>query len=202
MPHDVHLVGSVPLGSAEEVFATVSGALGRRLKRIPDGETGARSDWITWLEPEFADNPALEKSDQVFRLHAQATPRTRYRLKPGRAITDIRFDNLHYADIAKESYAVFRQLKAGGKIPPGTRFQVDLVPAHSVLWLFLTEELTTAVDPIYNAAVRREIDKIVAAIPHDEFAIQFDVASAVFARLQRAEASPYGRTKDEMQARF
>jgi len=202
MPHDVHLVGSVPLTNAEEVFATVSAALGPRLKRIPDGETGARSDWITWLEPEFADNPALEKSDQVFRLHAQGTPRVRYRLKPGRSIDDVRFANLHYADIAKESYAVFRRLKAAGKIAAATRFQVDLVPAHSVLWLFLVDELTAAIDPIYNAAVRREIDKIAAAIPRDELAIQFDVASAVFARLQREEVSAYGRTKDEMQARF
>src|SRR5262244_3451130 len=148
MPHDVHLVGSVPLTNAEEVFATISAALGPRLKRIPDGETGARSDWITWLEPEFADNPALEKSDQVFRLHAQGTPRVRYRLKPGRSIDDVRFANLHYADIAKESYAVFHRLKAAGKIAAATRFQVDLVPAHSVLWLFLVDELTAAVDPI------------------------------------------------------
>jgi len=202
MPHDVHLVGSVPLGNAEEVFLAVSAALGRRLKRIPDGETGARSDWITWLEPLFADNPALEKSDQVFRLHAQATPRVRYRLRPGRSVDDIRFDNLFYADIAQESHAAFRRLKTAGKIAPGTRFQVDLVPAHSVLWLFLVDELTEAVDPIYNAAVRREIDKIAKKIPHDELAIQFDVASAVFARLQRQEANAYGRTKAEMQERF
>ena len=54
MPRDVHLVGSVPMASAEEVFETVSAALGPRLKRLPDGETGARGDWITWLEPAFA----------------------------------------------------------------------------------------------------------------------------------------------------
>ena len=58
----VHLVGSVPLNDARAVFETVSAALGPRIKRIPDGETGERSDWITWLEPAFADNPALEKS--------------------------------------------------------------------------------------------------------------------------------------------
>src|SRR5439155_15999924 len=46
----VHLVGSVPLKDARDVFETVSAALGDRLKRIPDGETGERSDWITWLE--------------------------------------------------------------------------------------------------------------------------------------------------------
>ena len=37
-------------------------------------------------------------------------------------------------------------------------------------------------DPVYNDALKREIDKIAAALPHDQIAIQFDVASAVFAQ--------------------
>ena len=53
-----------------------------------------------------------------------------------------------------------------------------------------------------TTALKREIDKIAAAIPHDELAIQFDVASAVFARLERNEASSYGRSKAEMQDTF
>ena len=77
----VHLVGSVPLRDLREVFATVSNALGPHLKRIPDGETGERSDWITWLEPIFANNRALEKSDELFRIHATGTARIRYRLR-------------------------------------------------------------------------------------------------------------------------
>ena len=93
-------------------------------------------------------------------------------------------------------------LKQEGKIPAHCRFQVDLVPAHSVIWLFLQDDLHRRVDPIFNAALRREIDKLAAAIPHDQLAIQFDVASAVFARLQRNEPSPYGRNKDEMLERF
>jgi len=72
------------------------------------------------------------------------------------------------------------------------------VPAHSVIWLFLQDDLHHAFDPIYNDAVRREIDKLADAIPHQELAIQFDVASAVFARLQRNEPNAYGRNKSEM----
>ena len=202
MPRDVHLVGSVPMASAEEVFETVSAALGPRLKRLPDGETGARGDWITWLEPAFAQHPAFEKSGEFFRVHASGTGRERFRLKPGYAPQDVRFDTLFYAEVAAESYAVFKRLKAAGKIPAHTKFQVDLVPAHSVLWLFLVDALHAPIDPTYNAAVKREVEKIAAAIPHHELAIQFDVASAVFARLERNEASSYGRTKEEMQERF
>jgi hypothetical protein len=199
---DVYLVGSVPMASAQDVFEKVSAALGPRIKRIPDGETGERGDWITWLEPVFANNPAFQKSGEFFRVHATGTGRERYALKPGVGPQDVRFENLFYADIARDSYAVFKRLKDAGKIPAGTKFQVDLVPAHSVIWLFLVDALHAPLDPIYNEAVKREITKIAAAIPHQELAIQFDVASAVFARLERSEASSYGRTKTEMQERF
>ena len=202
MARGVHLVGSVPMANAQEVFETVSRALGDRIERLPDGETGERSDWITWLEPVFAQNPAFEKSGEFFRVHASGTGRERYTLKSGMAPQDVRFPNLFYADIAKESYAEFKRLKEGGKIPAGAKFQVDLVPAHSVIWLFLVDALHAPLDPVYNDAVKREIDKLAAAIPHRELAIQFDVASAVFARLERNEASSYGRTKAEMQETF
>jgi hypothetical protein len=202
MSHDIYLVGSVPLASAEDVFKTVAPLFGKRLKRIPDGETGKRLDWITWLEPVFSQNPALELSNDVFRLHETARPIRRYGLRPGYTASDVKIDNLFYADIARESYSVFKRLKDAGTIPAGTRFQVDLVPAHSVIWLFLTDALHAPIDPIYNTALKREVDKIVAAIPHNELAIQFDVASAVFARLQREQVGSYGRSKAEMQETF
>src|SRR5207249_2931377 len=72
----VHLVGSVPMRDAREVFETLSAALGQRLRRIPDGETGKRLDWITWLEPLFADHSAFEQSGSKFRLHAGVEGRT------------------------------------------------------------------------------------------------------------------------------
>ena len=39
-------------------------------------------------------------------------------------------------------------------------------------------------------------------LPHDQIAIQFDVASAVFARLQRGEPNAYGNNRAQMLARF
>jgi len=202
MSRDVYLVGSVPMASAGEVFENVSAALGTRIKRLPDGETGERGDWISWLEPVFSEHPSFQKSGEFFRVHSSGTGRERYTLKPGIKPQDVRFQNLYYADIAKQSYAEFKRLKNAGKIPVATKFQVDLVPAHSVIWLFLVDALHAPLDPIYNDALKREIDKIAAGIPHDELAIQFDVASAVFARLERNEASSYGRTKAEMQDTF
>ncbi len=202
MPREVHLVGSVPMANAREVFARVGAALGSRIKRLPDGETGERGDWISWLEPVFSQHPAFTKSGEFFRVHSTGTGRERYTLKPGIRPQDVNFDNLFYADIAESSYAEFKRQKAIGTIPAATKFQIDLVPAHSVIWLFLIDRLHSAIDPIYNDALKREIDKIADRIPHAELAIQFDVASAVFARLERNEVSSYGRTKEETQRTF
>ena len=90
----VYLVGSVPLSNAEQVFETVSAVLGPRIKRIPDGETGPRLDWIFWLEPIFANCPALQKSGDFFQLHAQSPKFERYTLRSGYKPQDVTFENL------------------------------------------------------------------------------------------------------------
>src|SRR5882724_8344899 len=58
--HGVHLVGSVPLASPEAVFRALAAEIGDRLRRIPDGETGPRSDWIVWQLPVFTTQRQLE----------------------------------------------------------------------------------------------------------------------------------------------
>jgi hypothetical protein len=55
--------------NASEVFAKVGAALGSPLKWLPDGETGERADWITWLEPLLAEHP---KPEAVATLIAKA----------------------------------------------------------------------------------------------------------------------------------
>lgn len=202
MTRTVYLVGSVPMSSAETAMRAVAGRLAPNLKWLPDGETGERLDWITWLEPIFRDNPALMPSGRMFRVHEGADPHVRYMLRPGKTVEDIKLDNLLYADTAIQSYAAFTKLKREGVIPAAVKLQVDLVPAHSVLWLFVEDDLQAGLDPIYNAAVKCEMDKLAKAIPADQLAIQLDVASAVFARLQRGEPSSYGASKIDMQARF
>ena len=140
MSHDVHLVGSVPMANAEAVFRTVSAAFGAKLKRIPDGETGARIDWITWLRPVFADNPAFELSEEIFRLHETAPPIQRYQLRPGRSIEDVKIDNLFYADIAATSAEAIDRLRTAGRHQEARRYAaalgVNLMLNAGWSWLF------------------------------------------------------------------
>src|SRR5689334_22705800 len=58
-PSPVHLVGSIGLGGVDEVFRTVGPALGRRLKRIPDGEPGPRRLWVSFQYPLLRSSPFL-----------------------------------------------------------------------------------------------------------------------------------------------
>jgi len=201
-PREIYLVGSVPLPTSGDVFTVASEKFGGLIRQIPDGEVGERIDWITHLEAIFRSNPAFEPSDEVFSVHGGAAKRIRYRLKAGIRAADVRFEKLGYVEAALASYIEFRRLRDAGKITPGTRFQVDLVPAHSVIWLFVIEREQAEIDPVYNAAVIREMREIAEKIPHADLAIQYDVASAVFARLERGVPTPYGETKTEMVDQF
>jgi hypothetical protein len=189
---DILLLGSVGLANAEEVFRTVAGTIGERAPRIPDGETGyARSVWVQCQRPFFLGNPALEMvepdPDKPAAYRAARVPSAgiyghtraesylgQARLRPGVAASDVRFDNLGYADWAIESYAVFSRLKLQGVVPRPTRFQVS-IPAPSLLVSrHVLPEAQAVVGPVYTAALFREVERMAVAIPIDELAIQWD----------------------------
>lgn len=82
-----------------------------------------------------------------------------------------------YEDAAIESYAVFKQLREDGVIPPGVRFQVCLPTIASVIAPLVQRDFRPAVTPIYEAALLRAIDTIQAAIPHEDLSFQIDLAA-------------------------
>jgi len=67
----VHLVGSVPLADEEAVFRAASAILGDLLTRIPDGETGIRTNWIGWQTAVFARNSSLEPVPDTGKEYGQ-----------------------------------------------------------------------------------------------------------------------------------
>ncbi|MEA2191794.1 MAG: hypothetical protein QOI73_1915 [Solirubrobacteraceae bacterium] len=170
-PVGAHLVGSVPLGGVEEVFRRTAGALGDRLRRLPDGEPGPRSDWILWQYPVFSALPQFEVGPP-----GADTYRTlpKLRLRDGERSEDIVLDNLGFADAAISSYAIFAKLKRDGVIPAHVRFQVSLPTPLAPVSAFIDREHQALVEPIYEAQVLRELDEIFAAVPHDQLALQWD----------------------------
>lgn len=172
-PHSVHLVGSVPLENAEQVFRMTSSILGERLRRIPDGETAIRSNWIGWQIQFLTRNPNFETLPPDPNSYA---PLPHVKLRAPLTSSDITFDDLGYANAAKTSYAVFSRLKQDGLIPARCRFQVSLPTPLAPVAVFVVPEDMSVVEPAYEAAMFAELDKITAAVPHDELAIQWDVA--------------------------
>ena len=196
--YDIHLVGSIPMRDAAEVFETVSSVLGPRLPRIPDGETGERMGWMGWLNPDFLNHPDLEPTNETFRPHTTGQATIRYRLKPGVDSATLKFTNLRQAGVAIDAYRTFARLKSAGKIPPHCRYQFAIAHPISVANHYAVEDAQAAVERAYERALVDQIEKIAAAIPHDQVAIQWDVASAIFASLQRAVPTRHGATREEM----
>jgi len=192
----LHLVGGVPMTSAEEVFETTSRMLGAHLPRIPDGEVGR--PWMAWFAPIITENPFLEKTDEEFRPHPGGMPSFRYRLAPGVKPEDVRFTGLQHAAVACKSYAVFKRLKQAGRVRPAAKFQCTLAHPIPVIRRYFPEELQAALEPAFEAALLAEVAKIAAAIPNDELAIQWDCASAVFASLERGAPTRFGETREAM----
>ena len=56
----VHLVGSTPFRDVDEALDIFAEKLGPYLRTVPDGETGARKNWIQGLMESFRDHPDLE----------------------------------------------------------------------------------------------------------------------------------------------
>lgn len=170
----VLLTGSVPLGSAEEVFLTVADTLGERAKWVPDGETGERIGWIGFQSEHLAAVPELELVPKNEIAYAQELPTIR--VKEGAKPEDIRITNLGYAEAAKESFQVFDRLQQEGRIPKSWKFQVSLPTPLATVGAFLQLQDQQAVEPAYEEALLNELQEILDAIPHDRLAIQWDVA--------------------------
>jgi hypothetical protein len=172
-PRGAHLVGSVPLADAEAVFRAAAGALGGPLKRIPDGETGVRSNWIGWQFHVMAANPQLEL---VPPDAPEQTARPRFRLRADADPSQLTFGNLGYADAAIASYATFAALQRAGEIPNGVRFLVSLPTPLAPVVGFVIPRDQPAVEPPYEARLLAELDQLCAAIPYEQLAVQWDIA--------------------------
>jgi SAM-dependent methyltransferase len=167
----VLLVGSVPLRSAEEVFQVMATELGDRVDRLPDGETGPRSDWIVWQYPVLSSRPEFEVCPPGDQPH-RALPRLRVR--DGESLDTLRFDDLGYAEAAISSYRTFARRKRDGLIPAHCRFQVSLPTPLAPIAAFVAPEDQGGVEPLYEERMLHELAGIFDAIPHDQLAIQWD----------------------------
>ncbi|WP_426188121.1 hypothetical protein [Microbacterium sp. TWP3-1-2b2] len=176
-PQGALLVGSVNYDDAETTMRTAAALLGDRLGRIPDGEVGKRFHWIMFQPDVLGRADGLERvvdEPIPFKAGLDARP---LRIAEGVDAAGIELPPLGYADAAIESYAVFTRLRDEGDVPAGIRFQVSLPTPVAIISSFFSGDDRAAFEPVYTAAMLRELDEILAAVPHDDLAVQWDVAS-------------------------
>jgi hypothetical protein len=171
----VLLVGSVPLQSSSAVFSATATGLGPLAKRLPDGETGVRKDWIMWQSDVMAQAKGLAPGGlrplqggyqfQLYRLAGQPD--------------DVDFGPLGYAEVALASYRDFVRARDEGVIAAGTRFQVSLPTPLAVVLSFFEPDAVPTAWPAYEAALLAELAEIVGSIPREDLAVQWDVAAEI-----------------------
>ena len=175
---DVHFVGSIPLSNGAEVMQTLSARFGPWLPRIPDGETGERTNWIQYQEDVIARLPGARK------VEGTGDPRgaTAKRAQTGRFAVpaDIQLEpsmlgDLGYAHAALESYTDYSILKANAAIAPECCYMVALPSPYSVISFCVLKESAAAIEAVYEARLLQELEQITTKIPSNELSIQWDI---------------------------
>jgi len=180
----LHLIGSVPLPDAEQVLRRVGAALGPYLRRIPDGETGARGRWIYFQRNMLEAHPAME-------FDTKAPPLTLYqwdgklvreapylRFKDDVDLDVVRFDT-GYDRAARESYGVFQRLRREGALPKDLRFQVCLPTPIASAWMYVSPRSRDEYLRLYERDLLAALGRIVRTIPAADLSIQIDVCQEV-----------------------
>ena len=166
------LCGSFPADTSEEVFRTLTQALGGELKRIPDGETGDRHGWFTSQLRALCAVDGIEMSRASNASGGRAFPQLSFT----RPLDEIDLSDLGYLRHARDSWTVFKRLREEGSISDDVRFQVGFPTPVAVIGAFVPAAHQADFEPIYEAAVIKEVTAICEEIPHDQLAIQWDVA--------------------------
>lgn len=180
----IHFVGSICLPDTPAVFDCLCSSLPSRLRRIPDGETGKRHNFVSFQREVFHDSPFVQapfppgagsgKSELDARTDAQPI---------------IKLLPLEYDDFAIAGYHEFCKLRNEAIIPKGVRFQVSLPSPVNVVGNVVEPCWRAQVEPLYEAALLAALERIQDEIPAHDLAVQWDLASE-FAYLEGAVSSP------------
>ena len=163
----------------EQVFRQSARTLGEYVSMLPDGELGDRSQWITYLARHtYSRHPdLLTLSRHTFEDWKPRHYNDQWRLAVREGVDTVSFDKLGYADEAKRSYEVFCRLRDEGVIGPHVRFLVAYPLIESATRAFVNsghdfEILWHA----YRDAAARDIEDLTSAVPHEDLALQWDIA--------------------------
>jgi hypothetical protein len=175
-PTHVHFNGSVNLADAESVMREIVSRVPSGLRRIPDGETGDRNNWIFFQMQKFLQSPSLVPAGPLDATPGDYEQIPQLRLADGVDPAEMRWPDIGYADAYRGSYQTFAALREEGVIPGGVRFQVEYPTPLASIGGYIVPGQQEALLGSYERAMFADLDRLLAAIPHDEVAVQWDVA--------------------------
>ena len=196
-PTRIHFNGSVNLADAETVMREIVSRNPSGLQRIPDGETGDRDGWIGFQLQKFLQSPALQPAQPHDNPAEGYRQMPQLRLADGVSPDDVQWPDPGYADAYLGSYAVFRRLAGSGVIPPGVRFQVEYPTPQASISTWMVAEQAGQLLGSYEQALFADLDRFLAAVPHDQVAVQWDVAVEI-GILERGFSSGGPQSMDEI----
>jgi len=175
-PDHVHFNGSVNLADAGSVMREIVTRVPSGLRRIPDGETGDRGNWIYFQLQKFLPLPWLVPARPVGEADGEYEELPQLRLADGTDPAQVSWPDLGYADAYLKSYETFAALRKEGVIPADVRFQVEYPTPLASIGGYIVPEQQQALLGSYEQAMFADLARLLAAVPADEVAVQWDVA--------------------------
>ena len=172
----VHFNGSVNLPDTESVMREITARVPSGLRRIPDGETGDRAGWIFFQAHKFLQTPGLVPVQPFDPAEGDYEHMPQLRLADGADPATVTWPDPGYADAYLKSYETFTALRQAGVIPAGVRFQVEYPTPLASIGAYVVPEQGQTLLPGYERAMFADLHRLLAAIPPDEIAVQWDVA--------------------------
>jgi hypothetical protein len=175
-PTHVHLNGSVNLADTDAVMREVVSRVPAGLRRLPDGETGDRDNWINFQLQKFLQLPWLVPVQPVRVVDGDYEGMPKLQLADGVDPAGVTWPDLGYADAYLASYKIFVALRAQGVVPDGVRFQVQYPTPMASIGAYIVPDQHATLLGSYEQAMFADLGKVIAAIPADQLAVQWDVA--------------------------
>ena len=166
----VHFVGSVCLPDQRAVTERLCSSLSSRLRRISDGETGKRHNFVVFQRAVFNDCPFVQAP------FPPGNESLGPEIIPGPTAPPIKLLPVEYDDFAIDGYGEFQKLRDEGIIPKDVRFQVSLPTPINVLDNLVEPAWTATVEPRYEDALLVALRRIQDHIPATDLAIQWNLA--------------------------
>ena len=194
-PDHVHFNGSVNLADAESVMREIVARVPSGLRRIPDGETGDRGNWIFFQMQRFLQSPLLVPAQPLNAADGDYEQLPQLRLADGVDPAEMKWPDLGYAEAYLGSYETFAALRDEGVIPSGVRFQVEYPTPLASINGYIDPSQQQALLGSYERAMFADLDRLVSEIPPGDVAVQWDVA-VEFGILEEAFAPGPGQAFD------